>query len=63
MQFNIPFQNGLKLFQTFPETFVAPILLYNAGNFAAMSEKQTEKCKQGTTNVYELANTHIFGAG
>ena len=51
MQFNIPFHKALKLFQT----FVEPILLYNAENFAAMSEKQIDKCKQGTTNVYKLA--------
>ena len=51
MQFNIPFQKALKLFQT----YVEPILLYNAENFAAMSERQVEKCKQGTTNVYDLA--------
>ena len=51
MQFNIPFDKALKLFQT----YVEPILLYNAENFAAMSERQIEKCKQGITSVYELA--------
>ena len=51
MQFNIPFHKALKLFQT----YVEPILLYNAENFAAMSEKQVEKCKQGSSNVYDLA--------
>ena len=51
MQFNIPFDKALKLFQT----YVEPILLYNAENFAAMSERQAEKCKQGITSVYELA--------
>ena len=51
MQFNIPFHKALKLFQTYVES----ILLYNEENFAAMSEKQVEKCKQGLTNIYELA--------
>ena len=51
MRFNIPFDKALKLFQT----FVEPILLYNAENFAAMSERQVDKCKQGITSVYELA--------
>ena len=51
MQFNIPFHKALKLFQT----YVEPILLYNAENFATMSEKQIEKCKQGTTDIYKLA--------
>ena len=50
MQFNIPFHKALKLFQT----YVEPILLYNVENFAALSEKQVEKCKQGSTNIYEL---------
>ena len=52
MQFNIPFDKAMKLFQT----YVEPILLYNAENFAAMSEREVEKCKNGITTVYELAN-------
>merc|ERR1711973_470786 len=51
MQFNIPFHKALKLFQT----YVEPILLYNAENFGAMSEKQVEKCKQGSINIFDLA--------
>ena len=51
MQFNIPFHKALKLFQT----YVEPILLYNAENFAAMSEKQVEKCKQGSMNISDMA--------
>ena len=51
MQFNIPFHKALKLFQT----YVEPILLYNAENFATMSEKQIDKCKHGTATVYGLA--------
>ena len=52
MQFNIPFDKAMKLFQT----YVEPILLYNAENFAAMSDREVEKCKQGLTTVYELAS-------
>ena len=51
MRFNIPFDKALKLFQT----YVEPILLYNAENFGAMTERQIEKCKKGITSVYELA--------
>ena len=51
MQFNIPFRKGLKLFQT----FVEPILLYNAENFTTFTEKQIERLKNGTSNVFEAA--------
>ena len=51
MQFNIPFHKALKLFQT----YVEPILLYNAENFATMSEKQVDKCKQGALDIYKIA--------
>ena len=51
MQFNLPFNKALHLFQT----YVEPILLYNAENFTAMTENQIDKCKRGTLNVYEIA--------
>ena len=53
MQFNIPFHKALQLFQT----YVEPILLYNAENFAAMTEKQIEKCKDGRLGIYDIATS------
>ena len=51
MRFNLPFRKALKLFQT----YVEPILLYNAENFATMTEKQIDKIKNRTLTIYELA--------
>ena len=53
MRFNLPFRKALRLFQT----YVEPILLYNAENFTALTEKQIERYKNGTTNIYELATS------
>ena len=53
MQFNLPFRKALKLFQT----YVEPILLYNAENFTTLTEKQIEKYKNGHLNIYELATS------
>ena len=53
MQFNIPFRKALKLFQT----YVEPILLYNAENFTTFTEKQIERSKNGSLGAYELATS------
>ena len=52
MQFNIPFRKGLQLFQS----YIEPILLYNAENQATMTDGQIEKCKQDSTHIYTLCN-------
>ena len=51
MQFNLPFRKALKLFQT----YVEPILLYNAENFTTLTEKQIAKHRNGHTNIFEIA--------
>ena len=51
MQFQMPFRQSLKLFQT----YVEPILLYNAENWSSMTDKQIDKCKNNHTSLYELA--------
>ena len=53
MQFNIPFRKALKLFQT----YVEPILLYNAENFTTFTEKQIERSKNGSLGAYQLATS------
>ena len=50
MKFNIHFQKALQLFQM----YVEPILMYNAENFAAKTEKQIEKCKDGRLGIYDI---------
>ena len=56
MQFNIPFRKALKLFQT----YVEPILLYNAENFTTLTERQIERYRNGTLSIYDLATSaHI----
>ena len=52
MQFNIPFRKGLQLFQS----YIDPILLYNAENQTAMTDRQIERCKQDQTYIYTLCN-------
>ena len=52
MQFNIPFRKGLQLFQS----YIEPILMYNAENQTAMTDKQIERCKQDQTHIYTLCN-------
>ena len=52
MQFNIPFRKGLQLFQS----YIEPILLYNAENQTAMTDRQIERCKQDQTHIYTLCN-------
>ena len=52
MQFNIPFRKGLQLFQS----YIEPILLYNAENQTTMTDRQIEKCKHDQTHIYTLCN-------
>ena len=52
MQFNIPFRKGLQLFQS----YIEPILLYNAENQTTMTDRQIEKCKHDPTHIYTLCN-------
>ena len=51
MKFNIPFQRALELFRT----YIDPILLYNAENQTAMTDRQIEKCKASRNSIYNLA--------
>ena len=46
-------RKALKLFQT----YVEPILLYNAENFTMMTTKQIEKYRNGHLNIHELATS------
>ena len=49
VQFKLPFHLILKLFTT----YIEPILLYNAENWACMTTKEIEKCKQDHNRIYE----------
>ena len=51
MQFQTPFNLSLKLFHT----YVEPILLYNAENWTAMTEKQIDKCRTNPSSLYDIA--------
>ena len=53
MQFNIPYRKAIRLFQT----YVAPILLYNAENQTAMTDRQIQKCQQDRSHIYHLQQT------
>jgi hypothetical protein len=53
MQFNIPYRKAIRLFQT----YVAPILLYNAENQTAMTDRQIQKCRQDRSHIYHLQQT------
>ena len=49
VQFDIPFRQTLKLFNT----LIEPILLYNAENWATMTSKDIEACKNDHNQIYE----------
>ena len=49
IKFGLPFHHNLKFFTT----LIEPILLYNAENWACMSEKEIEKCKVDHNRIYE----------
>lgn len=49
IQFRLPFQNALKFFTT----YIEPILLYNVENWAAMTDKEIDKCKSDHSRIYE----------
>ena len=49
IKFGLPFHHNLKFFTT----LIEPILLYNAENWACMSEKEIEKCKVDHSRIYE----------
>ena len=49
IQFRLPFQNALKLFLT----YVEPILLYNAENWASMTDQEIKKCKNNHSRIYQ----------
>ena len=49
IQFRLPFRNALKLFLT----FVEPILLYNAENWASMTDQEIKKCKNNHSRIYQ----------
>ena len=52
MKFNIPFGKALKLFQT----YIEPILLYNAENQTTMSDRDIEKCRMDRNHIYTIAS-------
>ena len=51
MQFQLPFLKTIQLFQT----FIEPILLYNAENWSILTDKQIEKCKNNHHSLYEIS--------
>ena len=50
MKFNIPYRTAIRLFQT----YIEPILLYNAENQTAMTDKEILKCQQDSSYIYNL---------
>ena len=50
IQFQMPFSKSLRLFQT----FIEPILLYNAENWSILTNKQIEKCKHTHNSLYDI---------
>ena len=52
MKFNIPFGKALQLFQT----YIEPILLYNAENQTAMTDREIEKCRMDRNHIYTIAS-------
>ena len=53
MQFNIPFHKAIRLFQT----YIEPILLYNAENQTTMTDLQIQRCQQDRSHIYHLQQT------
>ena len=53
MKFNLPYRTALRLFQT----YIEPILLYNAENQTAMTDKQITKCLQDNSHIYHIQQT------
>ena len=49
VQFGLPFHQNLRLFLT----LIEPILLYNAENWACMSDKEILKCRSDHNRIYE----------
>ena len=49
VQFGLPFRNIVKLFSS----LIEPILLYNAENWACMTPREIEKCKNNHTCIYD----------
>ena len=50
IQFQMPFNKSLRLFQT----FIEPILLYNAENWSILTNKQITKCKNMHNSLYDI---------
>ena len=52
MQFQLPYSETIRLFNT----FIEPILLYNAENLSILSEKEIEKCKTDYHHIFRTAD-------
>jgi hypothetical protein len=50
VQFDLPFKNVHKMFTS----LIEPILLYNSENWACMTSKEIERCKNDNNRIYEL---------
>ena len=50
-QFRIPFTRGINLFRT----YVEPILLYNAENWACLTSKEITNCKKDNSLLHKIA--------
>ena len=50
MKFNLPYRTALRLFQT----YIEPILLYNAENQTAMTDREITKCQQDHSHIYNI---------
>ena len=58
-QFQLPVKNSIYLFNT----FVSPILLYNAENLASLSHKQIADIEEGKKSLLDiLMNSYINGS-
>lgn len=53
MKFNIPYRTALRLFQT----YIEPILLYNAENQTAMTDSEITKCQHDDSHIYHIQQT------
>ena len=52
IQFQMPFHKCKQLFNT----FIEPILLYNAENWSTMTDKQIRECREDSNKIYEMAS-------
>ena len=51
IQFQMPYQKCRQLFNT----FIEPILIYNAENWSTLTDKQIRDCREDSNKLYEIA--------